>query len=64
MVIPLGVQLLPATTLNKQWESERPGPTRRDCPGTGSFHVRAPWLSVGRAPILGSAGKAAKMMQR
>lgn len=38
----------------------RLGPARRDCPGTGGFQVQTPWPSVGGAPILGSAGKAAR----
>lgn len=41
--------------------SERvPQPPIGRCPGTGSFHVQAPQLSVGGAPILRSAGKAAR----
>lgn len=36
------------------------GPACQDCPGTGSFQVQTPWLSVGGVPISGSAGKAAR----
>lgn len=37
-----------------------PRPPRGHRPGMGSFHVQAPQLLVGGAPILRSAGKAAR----